>query len=214
VSFNRGPSVDGNEWKFLIGGAFMTTASSEMVIIGGGSSVNEHWVATGTIHLGAHSVAVSSMETPGALSVGPGTSSFTLDNLDLAGTWTLAISGALALSVDSYIVLTSSTVNWVVSGAIILGMGSTMVGSMKSDFGAIFVGADATCKYLDGVGGLTVGAAALIGNPTASGAITVGANVLSLEMLLPKGALTVGAGTRTGILYPSGACTGSNCPLP
>ncbi len=91
MSFNRGPSVNGNEWKFLIGGAFMTTASSEMVIIGGGSSVNVHWVATGAILLGANSVIVDSMETPGALTVEPGTPdtpSFIFDELGLTGTMT------------------------------------------------------------------------------------------------------------------------------
>jgi hypothetical protein len=104
VGFNGGPSVAGDEWKFLIGGAFTTADSSEMVIIGGGSSANVHWVATGAIRLGANSVAVGSMETPGALTVGPGTPdtpSFTFDDLDLAGTWTFTIGGALTLAADS-----------------------------------------------------------------------------------------------------------------
>jgi hypothetical protein len=199
VGVNDGPSVSGDEWNFLIGGAFTTTASSEMVIYGDGTSANVHWVATGEILLGANSVAVGSMETPGALTVEsgtPDTPSFTFDDLGLAGTWTFTIGGALTLAADSYMVLTSGTVNWVVSGAIIIGTGSTAVGSMKSEFGAILVGAAATCKDLDAAGAITVGAAAVTGDVTAGGA------------------LTVGAGAETGILYPSGACTGSNCPLP
>jgi hypothetical protein len=189
-----------------------------MAIIGGRSSANVHWVATGAIRLGANSVAVGSMETPGALTVGPGapntpdTPSFTFDDLDLAGTWTFTIGGALTLAADSYMVLTSGTVNWVVSGAIILGTGSTAVGSKKSDYGAILVGANATCKDLDAAGGLTVGAAAVTGDLTAGGAITVGAAAVTGDVTA-GGVLTVGAGAKTGILYPSGACTGSNCPL-
>jgi hypothetical protein len=68
VSFDSGPSVAGDKWKFLIGGAFTTTTSSKMVSIGDGSSANMHWVptvATGAILLGANSVAVGSMETLG-----------------------------------------------------------------------------------------------------------------------------------------------------
>jgi hypothetical protein len=168
-----------DKWTIHIGGTFITNAKSKMVIKGvAGRSSNVRWEVDGAITLGTNSVAVGSMKTNAAMTVGAGDSENPSFAFGTDETFTFTISGALTMSAGSFMTIAAGAkVNWVVTGAITLGAGSIAVGDMESTFGAITLGALASSGNLKASGGLTVGAEATTGTLQAGGAITLGANV-------------------------------------
>jgi hypothetical protein len=194
------PDVDDltKEWFFNIGGTLSTAAFSKMIMFDEGRPANVHWDVVGAITLGSDSVAVGDMKAGGAFTLGTGTI-FTFDSKTVAVEWTFTIGGALTTEAFSEMIMvdSGSRVIWNVDGAITLGAASKAIGNMKSRYGAITVGAAATCENLE----------------APFGAITLGAGA-NAGTLMAGGAITLVAGARSGTVSAGGACTGSGCPLP
>jgi hypothetical protein len=117
-------------FEFIIGGAFTTTANSEIVVIGHAAVT---WVVTGAITLGASSTAVGTMEsTAGAITTG--------ENSQCDGL--VSIAGAVTVGAKA------TTDNIYAFGALTVGAGA-VTGSISAT-GAISIGAGAV--FLDCTG--------------------------------------------------------------
>ena len=207
----------GTEWVFCIGAAFTTAASSKMTMTVAGKSANVHWIVTGAITLGAGSVAVGSMSTPVAMTVGAG-NPLTFDpgsplvTFKIGGALTISAGATMALKtayeavIDEVCSLPVGTPNvqWVASGAITVGAGATVVGSLTSTVGAIALGAGASGCDLDAAGAIALGADSYAKSAKAGGAVTKGAGaVLGTDPVADPCSDPSGI-PITGAIYPGG----------
>jgi hypothetical protein len=153
---------------------------------------------------------------PGCYTAGAAISLSAILTLDAIGAgdakWTFTIDAAFSAAAESKIMLTdvgdspAQIVEWNVAGAITLGAGVTVIGSMNAG-GAIDVGAGATCDTLDAGGAISVGAGStVIGSMTAVGAIGLGAHATCGD-LDAGGAVVVGAHAKCGPITAGGAAT-------
>jgi hypothetical protein len=123
-----------------------------------------------------------------------GTLTLDADGVDDAK-WFFVVGAAVTTAATSKIQMITAqgnpSVEWDVTGAISIGAGSHVIGSMKAS-GAIAVGASATCGALDSAGAIALGAGATSGDLESGGAITLGAGAQSGD-LVAVGAITLGA---------------------
>jgi hypothetical protein len=162
------------EWKFIVGAAVTTAATTKIEIINPGIGTHPvHWDVTGAISIGAGSTVIGSMTATDAIALGAG-----------------ATSGDL-----------------VAGGAIALGAGATS-GNLKSG-GAVSLGADATGGDIEALGAITLGANAVAQSFTTDAAITLGAAAYAVGYLagelggvtlIPGNYDVASAVTLTGIL--------------
>jgi hypothetical protein len=178
----------GEGFLFYIGGAFTTTANSEIELIGIGSI---YWVVTGAITLGAFSTAVGTMEsTGGAITTG---GSSKCDRL-------LSITGAVTVGAKA------TTDNIYAFGA--LTVGADAVTGKISATGAITVGADAVTGRISATGAITLGAGAVFLDCTGTGCPPVyfelGTAFVAGSVLVPGVYSAPAALDLTGTIYLDG----------